>query len=452
MKRLAGLQPGAEWHRLLRLPDQELEQPTPGKRSRWYYRKAMEWIVANPGKWAALCVEKLWLFWTGQELMPNEDIDFYRNRSWVLRALSLGLPDGQFPFGILGPLAVLGMFAFRQKEETKLLLAFVLCFMVSVVAFHVRSRYRLPAMPVVFCFSALGVMWLKENWRAGGWRKAWKGLAIVGAAAMVFNGPLFDTIWAKGFPTHFYLGVRLARQGLDVEAKEQFQKALEKQRDFPEVRLEMGRLYQLSGELEKAEAEFREAIRMAPDFVPALQNLAMALSAQGRTGEAEEAFRKGFKIDALYAPAWLGIGQLRLKEGKMAEASEAFEKAAAIETETGMAYFYLGTVRVRLGRLEEALEFFRAALKRNPLLLEARLDMAETFKALGKSSEAERQLREAARLHPDQTIVFLRIASFYIDTGEVEQAKKALEEARQLAPGSPEVESLWKHIRLRGAK
>jgi tetratricopeptide (TPR) repeat protein len=442
MRRLAGLQPGAEWFRLRSLPDKDGAEPTPARRSAWFYRETLRIICQQPLSWASRMLEKTWLFWSGKELMPNQDLNFYRARSWVLSSLSLNSPDGVFPFGLLGPLAIFGLIVLARKHETGLPTIFLGCFVLSVVLFHVRSRYRLPAAPMLFCLSAFALDWLLSTWRTSGWP------AIRGPAAgflslvVLCNVSWFDTSWAKGFPTPFFLGCRLAEKGQWQEAKVEFDRALATQPQFPEVHVELGCVFHKLGKLPEAEAEFRKAIAIAPDYVQAMNNLALLQSEQGKEQEAEATFRRALGIDPSYTRAGLGLGMLLMKQARHTEAASIFREAARRSPRSGLALYHLGLVLDKTGKTPESVVCYERALRLNPLLLEPRLRLAEVYESLGVPNAAERLLREFLQLPAGVSAcaargsVFLALGRLYERLGRHEEAAELMKRGEELTkPG-----------------
>ena len=405
MRHFSGLQPGAEWFRLLRLPEGDLEFPTPAQRSGWYFRKAFGWIAGNPIRWGGLVVEKLWLFWTGLELFPNHDIEYYRNHSMILSLLSLNMPLGIFPFGLLGPLALFALLATRREGGTLLLALYVLYMLVSVVAFHVRSRYRLPVVPVLVCFAVEGCFHLIRLKCEKRIREFWIGLCGVLAGVLMLNVSLFETAWAKGFTTPFYLGARLAGEGKTMQAEEQFLLALELKPEFPEARQELGRLYFNNGDLDRAEEQYLKALEAWPDFVQVNYNLGILERKRGNRSEAERQFKRALEVDPQYSRALVAIGNLRADEGNFDEALKACLMAVELEPKRAVNHFRVGQIEYGLGRPKEALDRYFYALQLNPIFWQARLACACLLNELGKNKMARDNYLEVIRLHPKNETV-----------------------------------------------
>ena len=97
----------------------------------------------------------LFLFWHGDEIGRNQDIYFWRNYSTVLAA-TLWKGGIAFPFGIIAPLALLGLLLSGRRQEFVLFAVFVGVYCLSVVAFFPTARYRAPLLPLLVFFATLG--------------------------------------------------------------------------------------------------------------------------------------------------------------------------------------------------------------------------------------------------------------------------------------------------------
>ena len=109
------------------------------------------------------CSTKTYLFWHGHEVGRNQDLYYARNFSSLLSML-LWKSSIAFPFGVLAPLALLGIGllwreGLHREPGSALLLLFLLSYALSVVLFFVTARYRLPVVPVLLLFAVHGVKW-----------------------------------------------------------------------------------------------------------------------------------------------------------------------------------------------------------------------------------------------------------------------------------------------------
>ena len=151
-----GMRPGQDWQALLRAPRLHGAAGA-GPASEFFVARVMRYVLRDPVGFAALQARKIGLLVAGGEIPRNQEI--YPARAWspVLRGLLWKAPGLAFPFGLLLPLAVVGLgVAWRQAP---VLAASLVLLGFTVVAFFVTARYRAPMVPLLALFAAAGVRW-----------------------------------------------------------------------------------------------------------------------------------------------------------------------------------------------------------------------------------------------------------------------------------------------------
>src|SRR6185369_6448999 len=116
---------------------------TPSEVSSYWTDRALDFITAHPAQWVSLVGRKFLLLVNATEMLDTESQESYAEWSWPLR---LGGWFGHF--GVLVPLAVLGMFlAWPDRRRLAILYVMTGTYMASVLMFYVFARYRLPLVP-----------------------------------------------------------------------------------------------------------------------------------------------------------------------------------------------------------------------------------------------------------------------------------------------------------------
>ena len=151
-----GMRPGRDWQALLRAPWLQGSAGA-GSASQFFVARVTGYARRDPIGLAALQVRKLGLLVAGTEIPRNQEI--YPARAWspVLRGLLWKVPGLAFPFGLLLPLAVVGV-GVAWRRAPMLAVALVLLGL-AVVAFFVTARYRAPMVALLALFAAAGVRW-----------------------------------------------------------------------------------------------------------------------------------------------------------------------------------------------------------------------------------------------------------------------------------------------------
>src|SRR5262249_45999283 len=151
-----GMSPGRDWQALLRAPRLHGVAGA-GAASRFFEARVVGYARRDPAGFVALQARKLGLLAHGTEIPRNQEI--YPARAWspVLGALLWKVPGLAFPFGLLLPVAVVGLgVAWRRAP---VLAVSTILIGLSVVAFFVTARYRAPLIPLLALFAAAGVRW-----------------------------------------------------------------------------------------------------------------------------------------------------------------------------------------------------------------------------------------------------------------------------------------------------
>ena len=196
------------------------------------------------------------LFWWGFEAPQN--VSYY-----LARSLTPILQWPWVPFWLAVPLAAVGIWASRQRAPALLhVYAFCGSYYLSVVAFFIIARWRLPLVIPLLTFSAAGLVallrWaLNREWG----RAAAGGLLVVGLTVLVYpgRGPFL-------FPAdHGQLGYILANRGDYAGAVSHLQQAAADLPTNGALHRDLGLLLQRLGRTAEARAALERAVALAPD-------------------------------------------------------------------------------------------------------------------------------------------------------------------------------------------
>ncbi len=333
---------------------------TPAELSRFWTSATLRVIADDPWRFIVHEGKKIWLLTHAVEIPDNYSFDFERRFSWVLR-----LP---FPaFGILFPLAIVGMLAgWREKKNPALrfLILFSLVYAVSLLPFFIISRFRIPLIPAFIVLGVSGVMAMARAFREMEWKPAALYLALaVGIAAYAHPAPG----WIPMAEIHFNFGTQFQERKLYAEAEEQF----------------------------------REAIRLDPKYAWAYNNLGTVLATVGRTEEANRMFAEAARLDPKYWEAEYNRADMAVRAGRAEEAGPILERLLAERPDSYEATLLSGLVERRRGNTEDALTLYRRAGRLRPEAVEAPYNEAMLLNDLGRVDEAREVLLRLAERHPD---------------------------------------------------
>jgi 4-amino-4-deoxy-L-arabinose transferase-like glycosyltransferase len=294
--RTSTLHSGHEWEEFSRLPERRAGVVTPAGASAWFYREAFRFIREEPGAWLGLLGKKFVLFWNAWEADANNSLDHWREHSRTLSLLLWRSGPLILPFGLLAPLALLGLFLALGERRGLLPALMLLTYLGALLLFIVLARYRLAAVPPLLLFAGRAVDWLGETLTRRRWRPALAAAGALLCLALLVNADWYGIRRSRTLSVHSVLGsqlmvrdppraeaeLRLAIAAGDVDAADHYNLGI----------LLFGR-----NDLPAAAAEFRRALALRPSYADAAYNLGVTLRQAGDHAGAREAFRTAAALE-----------------------------------------------------------------------------------------------------------------------------------------------------------
>ena len=431
-ERTVNIRPGKDWAQLVEKPEVEAGIERPSAKSHYFFRQSWQFISADPLGYLGLLAHKLRLFWRGDEIQRNLDPYYARHNSTALRLLlwKYGLA---FPFGLVAPLALIGMACLWRRSDADaatISALFLLVYMVSVVLFFVTSRYRLPAVPFALLLASFGLSELLRSRQ----RKIilWPLFAALMLAANIGIGPMN---MAGSAEEHFALGDAYMRKGMQADALHEFRVALERQPDHGEALLRLAALYAERQEHIKAIDAYSAYVKKNPEATPARFLLGNALLAARHYPEAIVEYENLAALRPEWAALFGRLGYAYLMAGKPTLAAKAYRRTLEIQPDSSV-------VRYQLARLYEAQDSLAAAIREYRLLLDGEPERAELhvrlanllvaqeggrqrtlpLKPNARISEAEAHYRQAVELAPDDVDARWGLGMMLAKLGRYEEA------------------------------
>lgn len=320
-----------------------------------WWREALSWIRANPGEWMRLCWRKLRALTGAHEIPDSYDFDHYRQSAPVLRWPFL--PG----FGLLTPLGLLGgLLALRRRGFSRLALAFMTSYVLSVVAFFVLARFRLELVPPLCIFAGLALSELVGRLRAARRPEARRAPLVAWAVALValwgwvnlpVRGPAdswrYRAARAVGLPSmathsataHYNLGVTYAAEASTAadpaerlrRAENELKKAAEAEPDRAQIWSELGKVLARQRQDAAAVDALGRAVELEPSDWRTYHALGLLARRLGDLSAAERAFRAALSVVPRHAPSAARLGEVLAAQGRFTEAVEAFRLALQID-------------------------------------------------------------------------------------------------------------------------
>jgi 4-amino-4-deoxy-L-arabinose transferase-like glycosyltransferase len=286
-----GLRPGRDWQALLRAPRLHGVSGA-GSASRFFVRRVTAYARDDPAGFLALQARKFRLLAGGDEIPRNQEI--YPVRAWspVLRALLWKVPGLAFPFGLLLPLAAVGLgVAWRRAP---VLAGSVVLLGLAIVAFFVTGRYRAPLVPLLALFAAAGLRWFVVEARPR---------ARVAAGAVAVAVYLLSNLGQGRMPPRLNADAEqglahwLEREGRPAEALMLYERLARESPSSFDAWYGVAQLAKALGEPARADAALARIRALEPEFADTALLLARASLAAGCGAEAEAFARRALALD-----------------------------------------------------------------------------------------------------------------------------------------------------------
>ena len=353
-----------------RLAEEAVGRPLKGAEiDRYWLGRGVEFWLRQPGKALGLLLRKTFLWFAGHEASNDRDLYAVKRYSFI-NYLFFNTKLLKFPFGVVLPLALAGVWLWRGRWRRLLpLYLFAGAYSVSFIVFFVCSRYRMPLVPIATILAAVGLKVLLGSISR---RERAQAVVVVLAAFLLLNANLAGAGRQVGRDqNHIAAAVGLHGQGRDAEALAEVRKALKLDSARSALSLEAALLSNL-GDAAGAERAARAAVRLYPSDADAYDALGGVLATAGRLDSAAVYF----EIVRSRAPhsihAWNSLGNIALTRGDYARARYYYEGALKLRPTFVQAVFGIGLCAYHEGRTTEARARWEEALRLDPSFSRAR--------------------------------------------------------------------------------
>lgn len=180
-----------------------------------------------------------------------------------------------------------------------------------------------------------------------------------GAAAAAGGGA------ADALRTEFKQALDLTQAGKLDEAEAAYKSILAKDPSIPEVHQNLGYVYSVKKDWPNAEASYLKAMELRPssDIASAL---ARVYQESGQADKAVAIMQKAAGENPADPKAQFNMGIFNLNAGKTEEAIAAFKAAIAADPSLADAYYHLGTLMVGQNKIPDAVQYLEKFLSMNP--------------------------------------------------------------------------------------
>lgn len=343
-------------------------------------------------------VRRVHALWQGGEFLGDLD-PYYGSRNSSLLSVLLWDEGLAFPFGLVAPLALVGIFARlrggRRPLETALLL-FAGCFTAQTLLLPTAdSAVRAAAVPVLLIFAAAGVTAIARLPRG-------PALAAGAACLLLAVGLNAGDAGAEGRSRqHYWLGHGFAQLGLRANAAREYETALALDPESLETYHALAGHYLAQEDDIRAAGLYERLLQRWPGEHGARGILAEAYMASGRAAEATRCYRELIEAQAGSADSLLTLlGDALVRSGDVEGGMGAYEQALEAEPGNARARGILVLLYSAADRLPEAEEACRVLFEEGRVA-EYGPVLAEVLIRSGRDEEAAEVLERVLEAAPD---------------------------------------------------
>jgi 4-amino-4-deoxy-L-arabinose transferase-like glycosyltransferase/tetratricopeptide (TPR) repeat protein len=385
----------------------------PSEVSNFWFNQGMKFISGDFGKIPQLYWQKYVLAFTYLELPLNESYYFFVDNVLIFPWLpALGLAPVNF--GILLPLALPGLVFLWRGKKGRILVAFFILYLLSMLPFFINARYRAPQAIPLFIAAATTLVWLYQRINSlliapaakdAGRTKSWVGLGttvvvILGSAWIINENPTM----LFGVPEPSKAETRMG---------------------YERMYYRMGSICYERGIHTTAVAYYALALHEDPALVDALEGMGLALSKTEKPAEALAS--AGSILDwAPDAKKAFDYGNYLSDEGFKDESKQYWRYAADLLT-------YELLLRAANVRPLEPKSFYN-------------LGIAAT--KLKHYDDADKALSHAIDLDPGYKSAYLSKIANLLLKGDLEGTAEAARVGLSHFPGDPGMAMAWAQARL----
>lgn len=373
--RTLAIRPGEHWRRLAR-ESYRGGARTRAQQSRFFTSQTIDYIIEEPSHFVLGLWEKSRQLIHAREIPRNLDAYAHRKYSRVLGPLLWRTEHFAFPFGLIGPLAAVGIIAAlrdpaasqAQRIARRVAITFIVGYGVSVVLFFVSARYRLPMTLICLPFAAYSTVWLGRQFLRKdqmSTRRTWFQVAAVFLAfTMIVNLPMYAATDSFHFRAEeaMCLGHAYAEHGDIDRSLASLREALTLEPRYVAAGTKLGQLLANAGRAAEGQRWLRDAVSWDDNAAEPRQVLGEWLRQQGRWDEAQVLLEEAVAIDPTFPEALGGLAEVYVHAQQPTEAIKHLRLAADVAQNPGPYYVRLADLLSQRGQYSEAIDFYRRAL------------------------------------------------------------------------------------------
>jgi tetratricopeptide (TPR) repeat protein len=418
----------------------------PSEVSAFWTNKAKQFIFENPGHFIGLTYRKLVYFFSGFENSDQHDIYDFRKYSSLLSILifDYGL---KFPFGLFGPLGLIGLgLCYRKRAHFAPLLIFFFAYIPTVILFLVTARHRLTVIPIMLLFSAYAAFYFWDKIKQSRAREIIVPTVVLAVLLVAMNTNFFDMGLKNQAQVHQNLALTYARQEKYDEAVKEYKLALKETPGVPALHFGLGTVYKDMKRFSEAIEQLTIAVSIIPDYSDAYINLGVSYEGLGEYERAEMAYRRVATLEPDKAQPYIKLGDLYMTMKEYRLSAENFSRAVQLDPDNHVLFTKLGVLFGHVGDTATAFDFFHRFVEIEPGYAAGYLNWGNVLLVNGDTTEAIIKYNTAKKYDYQLIEPYYNLAILYIRLGDLAEAKKNVDSLLLIEPDNERGLNLQKRL------
>jgi 4-amino-4-deoxy-L-arabinose transferase-like glycosyltransferase len=325
------IRPGWAWDELTLQPERE-GLKTKAEQSRYFYGRVWNYAKDQPLSFLLGLGHKGLQIANGREIPRNVDIYLFRDWSRVLGVLVWKVGRFGFPWGVLFPLAIVGL-VWRWRQIPAPVILFVGLYLLGIVLVFVADRYRLPVVPVLSILAAAGCMGIIDMVRVRRWLSLSAACCAMVAMVVITNLPGPSCEEKVNYPAEMctLLAQNAEEAGKISDARRLYERALSLQPDSALAHFRLGNVLANAGELDAAISHFDASLRQEAND-SAYYNRGRAYAMRRDSARALSDLDKAIELRPDCAACYCRRAEIYSDMGHSARARSDWEKSLEISS------------------------------------------------------------------------------------------------------------------------
>lgn len=208
----------------------------------------------------------------------------------------------------------------------------------------------------------------------------------------------------------------------------------------PEAHFNLAVAYEEAGNYDGAINEYERALDLNKNYSRVLLHLGFIQVKKKENGKALELWGKAFKAEPKLVNLFKTEPTAAYYKSKIDDVIAIFQRNVGSNPKVAQGHYDLGLVYKYFDKLELALQCFKTATDLNSVMWEAYIQCGETYSALGQTKMAIEQMRYGILANPGNKnpIVHISLADVYMKENMMGYAQQQLNKAIELDPKSVE--------------